>query len=138
MKYGLSRLAAASAAVVVLVALFAGSVSAQTPDPNWPMGPGGTEGMGPGNMVGGASTGHQFMMGFGAMANMMGGIAGQPIEDEWHGANGDGIQRTTTGMMAWRKADNWTAFTDGSMTWVSGPYGLQMRPNSERFPWEAQ
>lgn len=102
------------------------------------MGPGSTGGMGPGNMVGGAPTGHQFMMGFDTMASMMYSIAGQPIEDEWHGANGDGLQRTTTGMMAWRKADNWTAFTNGYMTWVNGPYGMQMRPNSERFPWEAQ
>ncbi len=91
--------------------------------------------MGPGM---GPSSGHQFMMGFGTMASMMGDLAGQPVEDEWHGANGDGLQRTTAGMMVWRKADNWTAFTNGYMTWVNGPYGLQMRLNSERFPWEAQ
>jgi hypothetical protein len=77
-------------------------------------------------------------MGFGTIANMMGGVAGQPVENEWYEANGDGLQRTTAGMMVWRKADNWTAFTNGFMTWVNGPYGLQMRPNTERFPWEAQ
>lgn len=79
-----------------------------------------------------------FMLGFGAMAGMMGDLAGQPTEDEWHGANGDGLQRTTRGMMVWRKTDNWTAFTNGYMTWVNGPYGVQMRLNTERFPWEAQ
>ncbi len=79
-----------------------------------------------------------FMLGFRSMASMMGAIVGQPIENEWHGANGDGLQRTTTGMMVWRKTDNWTAFTNGYMTWVYGPYGMQMRLNAERFPWEAQ
>lgn len=28
-------------------------------------------------------------------------------------------------------------FTDGSTTWINGPYGLQARPNDARFPWEA-
>ncbi len=36
----------------------------------------------------------------------------------------------------WRKADNWTAFTDGYRTWINGPNGLEQRLNSERFPWE--
>jgi hypothetical protein len=36
----------------------------------------------------------------------------------------------------WRKADNWTAFTDGYRTWVNGPAGLVRRLNTERFPWE--
>ena len=39
--------------------------------------------------------------------------------------------------MAWRKADNWTAFTDGYRTWINGPNGLVMRLNTERFVWEA-
>ncbi len=26
--------------------------------------------------------------------------------------------------MAWRKADNWTAFTNGYKTWLNGPNGL--------------
>jgi hypothetical protein len=142
MKNGLGRFSVVSAAVVVSVALFAGSASAQTPGPGGMMDPGSSggvgSGMGVGNMAGGSSSGHQFMMGFGTMASMMGDVAGQPVEDEWHGANGDGIQRTTIGMMVWRKADNGTAFTNGYMTWVNGPYGMQMRLNSDRFPWEAQ
>lgn len=28
-------------------------------------------------------------------------------------ANGDAQQHTTNGLMAWRKADNWTTFTNG-------------------------
>jgi len=38
--------------------------------------------------------------------------------------------------MVWRKADNWTAFTSGSITWVNGPYGVEERRNEERFEWE--
>jgi hypothetical protein len=39
--------------------------------------------------------------------------------------------------MVWRKADNWTAFTNGHRTWVNGPFGVMERPNEERFEWEA-
>ncbi len=38
--------------------------------------------------------------------------------------------------MVWRKAGNWTGFTDGYRTWVSGPAGLEARLNAERLPWE--
>jgi len=78
----------------------------------------------------------EFRLGFAALAAQIGPIAGTPIEDEIHGPNGDGLQRTTTGLMVWRKADNWTAFTNGSRTWVNGPLGVQERGNNERFPWE--
>jgi zinc/manganese transport system substrate-binding protein len=50
--------------------------------------------------------------------------------------NGDTLQHTTGGLLVWRKADNWTAFTDGYQTWINGPNGLQQRPNNERFSWE--
>ncbi len=49
----------------------------------------------------------------------------------------DGTQKTTGGLLVWRKADNHTAFTNGHETWINGPNGLQRRLNSERFPWEA-
>ena len=62
---------------------------------------------------------------------------GQPIEAEHYAANGDSQQRTSRGLMVWRKADNWTAFTDGSRTWVNGPDGAVERGNDERFSWEA-
>ena len=35
--------------------------------------------------------------------------------------------------LVWRKADNWTAFTDGYRTWINGPSGLQVRLNTEHF-----
>jgi hypothetical protein len=40
--------------------------------------------------------------------------------------------------MVWRKADNWTAFTNGSITWINGPEGVQDRPNDVRFLWERE
>lgn len=79
----------------------------------------------------------QFQLGFKLLADQIPDIVGQPIENEWHNPeNGDGLQRTTTGMMVWRKSDNWTAFTNGYWTWINGPVGLQSRLNAERFPWE--
>ena len=51
--------------------------------------------------------------------------------------HGDALQRTVNGLLVWRKADNWTAFTDGSQSWVNGPLGLQQRSNDQRFWWEA-
>ncbi len=79
----------------------------------------------------------EFRLGFKALADQIPGVVGTPVEDEHYGANGDSLQQTTTGLMVWRKADNWTAFTNGDRSWVNGPNGVQERPNDERFPWEA-
>ncbi len=63
---------------------------------------------------------------------------GQCLENEhFNPENGDSLQQTTGGLLVWRKADNWTAFTDGYRTWINGPYGLQMRLNTEQLDWEA-
>jgi hypothetical protein len=79
----------------------------------------------------------KFQLGFAALAALIPDIVGAPLENEWHNpATGDTLQRTTTGLMVWRKADNWTAFTDGHWTWVNGPHGLEQRLNTERFAWE--
>ena len=79
----------------------------------------------------------RFQLGFLELANILKqDIVGYPLEDEHHGENGDGLQKTTTGLMVWRKADNWTAFTDGYRTWVRGPNGIQQRLNTELFDWE--
>ncbi len=61
---------------------------------------------------------------------------GDCIDNQVFAANGDAQQHTANGLLAWRKADNLTAFTNGSMTWINGPDGLQSRPNTTRFPWE--
>ncbi len=79
----------------------------------------------------------QFTLGFQTLASLIPDIVGQPVEQERHDPQtGDGLQRTTTGLMVWRKADNLTAFTNGSTTWINGPFGLQSRPNNVRFSWE--
>ncbi len=61
---------------------------------------------------------------------------GDCLENEHYNAIGDSEQQATGGLLVWRKADNWTAFTDGYRTWINGPDGLEQRLNSERFPWE--
>ncbi len=83
-----------------------------------------------------AQTVHQFHDGFKALADQIPSVVGLPLEAEQIAPNGDILQRTTGGLMVWRKADRWNSFTDGSYTWILGPYGLQSRPNSERFAWE--
>ncbi len=79
----------------------------------------------------------QFVLGFKALRDLVGHeIVGECLENERHNASGDGVQQTTGGLLVWRKADNWTAFTDGYRTWINGPNGLQTRLNTQRFPWE--
>ena len=80
----------------------------------------------------------QFKLGFKALADQIPNVVGVPLESEHYGPNGDSLQETSNGLMVWRKADNWTAFTNGSWTWVNGPNGIQDRSNDVRFPWEAQ
>lgn len=81
--------------------------------------------------------GCDFVLGFSTLHDLIPDRVGQCLENEWHNPqNGDALQRTTGGLMAWRKSDNWTAFTNGSQTWVNGPLGLQERSNDQRFWWE--
>src|SRR5207237_4465565 len=78
-----------------------------------------------------------FVDGFKVLHDQIPAIVGECITNEYHNPdNGDGLQQTTGGLLVWRKADNWTAFTNGATTWINGPCGLQSRPNNERFPWE--
>ena len=79
----------------------------------------------------------RFVAGFATLGTMIPEVIGECTE--WEQADpltGDTQQRTTTGLLAWRKQDNSTAFTDGQGTWVNGPNGLAYRPNTVRFPWE--
>jgi hypothetical protein len=78
-----------------------------------------------------------FQLGFRQLASLIPSVVGQPLEPERHDpSSGDALQSTSTGLLVWRKSDNWTAFTDGATTWIYGPNGLQTRPDDERFPWE--
>lgn len=49
---------------------------------------------------------------------------------------GDITQPTTTGLLVWRSADHVATFTNGAVTWLAGPSGLQRRSNAQRFGWE--
>jgi beta propeller repeat protein len=85
-----------------------------------------------------------FQLGFAVLRDMIasayGDVVGACRENEWHNAiNGDALQQTQGGLLVWRKADNWTAFTNGSITWLNGPCGLQTRPNpGPFFGWEGR
>ena len=79
----------------------------------------------------------EFKLGFKELADQIPDIVGEPLEDQHHNIdNGDALQMTTKGLMVWRKADNWTAFTNGHRTWINGPFGIEERGNDERFKWE--
>ena len=79
-----------------------------------------------------------FQLGFKVLHDLIPDVVGTCLDDEQHSpATGITQQNTTNGRLTWRKADNWTGFTDGQRTWINGPEGLQQRLNSERFPWEA-
>jgi hypothetical protein len=84
------------------------------------------------------AVGCRFVLGFAQLRGLVGAqVVGDCLEDEHHNpANDDTLQRTTGGLLVWRKADNFTAFTDGHRSWVNGPSGPQVRLNSQRFPWE--
>ena len=82
------------------------------------------------------TAGCQFVLGFQSLHDVAAGDVGDCSENQAFTANGDAQQRTTKGLMAWRKADNWTAFTNGYKTWINGPDGLVSRLNAERFPFE--
>ena len=85
----------------------------------------------------------EFVLGFATLKALIDEVegpdkVGQCLESEhFNPENGDSLQQTTGGLLVWRKADNWTAFTDGYRTWINGPSGLQMRLNTEHFDWEA-
>jgi len=80
----------------------------------------------------------EFVLGFKILHDLIPDKVGDCKTNEYHNPqNGDGLQETTGGLLVWRKADNWTAFTDGYRTWINGPKGLQSRLNTERFDWEA-
>jgi pimeloyl-ACP methyl ester carboxylesterase len=79
----------------------------------------------------------RFALGFAALRAQIPDVVGDCLEDERHDpVSGDAVQRTTGGLLVWRKADNVTAFTDGYRTWLEAPLGLQTRLNGEQLAWE--
>ena len=84
-----------------------------------------------------APAGCQYVLGFKTLHDLDASDVGDCVDSQFLGnPNGDQWQHTTKGLMVWRKADNWTAFTNGYMSWLNGPAGLASRLNTQRFPWE--
>lgn len=81
--------------------------------------------------------GCRYVVGFEAIYNQIPDVVGSCKTNEQHDSSGNARQETANGTMEWRKADNFTAFTDGYRSWVNGPCGLGMGLNSQRFSWEA-
>ena len=62
-----------------------------------------------------------FKLGFATLRDLIvgqyGDIVGRCLEDErFEPSTGNALQRSSGGLLVWRKADNWTAFTDGART----------------------
>ena len=85
----------------------------------------------------------QFVLGFQTLHALIPVIVGSCLVDEHHNpVSGDALQETTGptgagGLLVWRKADNWTAFTDGYRTWINTGPCVALRLNSQRFAFEA-
>jgi len=80
--------------------------------------------------------GCQYVLGFLALSQQIPAVMGPCVSNESPAPNGDSLQQTANGLAVYRAADNWTAYTDGFRTWINGPFGVQSRLNTERFPWE--
>ena len=77
-------------------------------------------------------------LGFKALHDLLPDVVGECVEDaQVDPATGNLTQRTTNGLLMWRKADNWTAFTDGPNTYIARPEGVVSRPTDGlRLPFE--
>jgi hypothetical protein len=81
-----------------------------------------------------------FVFGFKTLHDLIPAIMGDCKEIEhFELSTGNSLQATVGGLAVWRKEDNWTAFTNGTTTWLLGPCGLQTRPNAGPFfSWEGK
>lgn len=81
----------------------------------------------------------RFTQGFATMHQLLPDVVGDCRGDvAYNPRTGDARQLTTRGLLVWRKADNTVLFTDGYRTWANGPHGIQMRLNTQLFPWEEE
>mgnify|MGYP000616253813 CR=1 FL=1 len=85
--------------------------------------------------------GCEFRQGFAALRAAIPDVVGECLTAEHHDEVGNARQETTGwhgkgGLLYWRKADNWTGFTDGYRTWIAVRDGVVSRLNTERFDWE--
>ena len=91
-----------------------------------------------GQVLAASATSCRFVLGFKRLHDLMPARVGACLDNEqFRSSRAESVQHTSAGLLVWRRADNGTAFTDGSKTWLLGPHGLQVRPNDRRFAWEA-
>jgi hypothetical protein len=75
---------------------------------------------------------------FVALRDQIPDVVGECAEASRVNASNQNVeQKTTKGELVWRSRDNRAVFTNGSLTWIIGPNGLQSRSNSTTFDWEA-
>src|SRR6185312_14551414 len=60
----------------------------------------------------------QFVLGFKTLHDLDATDVGDCLDNQTTVASGDAQQHTNKGLLVWRHADNWTAFTDGYRTWI--------------------
>src|SRR5262245_1423443 len=64
------------------------------------------------------AAGCTYVLGFLALYQLLPQVMGACAANEVPAPNGDSLQRTVNGLAVYRRADNWTAFTDGARTWI--------------------
>jgi len=77
----------------------------------------------------------QFTLGFLALRDKIPDVVGECLENErFEPSTGSVHQRTTGGLLSWRRADGWSTFTDGVTLWIDGPEGVSIRPYARPRP----
>ncbi|MCL6647831.1 MAG: hypothetical protein K6U89_05810 [Chloroflexi bacterium] len=67
----------------------------------------------------------QYVLGFAEFQGAIPTVVGQCAGPVVHNAQGDGYQLTANGVLVWRKATNFTGFSDGSNIWYATPTGVR-------------
>jgi hypothetical protein len=75
-------------------------------------------------------------MGFAMLHDLIPSIVGACMQNQAYDFAGNASQPTVNGKLQWRKVDNWTAFTNGYLTWINTVEGVQSRLSTQRFSWE--
>ncbi len=83
-----------------------------------------------------AASGCEFVAGFAAIHAAIPNESGDCLDNQATMLNGDAQQHTANGLLVWRKVDNWTAFTNGSLTWIAPTASSKDRTRST-FPGSA-
>jgi len=79
----------------------------------------------------------EFALGFNRLHSAVPAVIGDCTGNAvYNPVTGDALQPTANGLLVWRKSSNLLSFTNGVQTWISGPFGIEIRFNGQRFWWE--